>query len=60
LIPEMALVAPLCAYAIAVYSGRSPADAELFIAFAVCQIAGIVLYIAEIRYRFKYREGRRR
>jgi hypothetical protein len=56
----MALVAPLCAYALAVYSGRSPADAELFIAFAVCQIAGIVLYIAEIRYRFKYREGRRR
>lgn len=54
---ESAPVAPLLAYAAAVSLGVDPEG--VLIPFLLCEAAGIVVYLVEIRYRFRNRGGRR-
>ena len=58
IVAEAGPVAPLAAYAIAVIFGAD--HVALLVPMLICEVAGICLYMFEVRNRFKYRGGRRR
>jgi hypothetical protein len=55
---ETGPVIPLLAYALAVTAGAN--HVTLLVPMLICEVAGIIVYIVEIRERFKHRGGRRR
>lgn len=57
-IRELAPVAPLVIFALLIYAGADPTGAAL-IPFLLCEAAGVLVYVLEIRDRFKHRGGRR-
>ena len=54
---ETGPVVPLAAYAVAVTLGAN--HVTLLVPMLICEIAGIILYIVELRERFRNRGGRR-
>lgn len=57
-VAETGPVLPLLVYALAVTVGAN--HDTLLVPMLVCEIAGIIIYMVEIRNRFKHRGGRRR
>jgi hypothetical protein len=54
---EAAPVIPLLAYALVVLLGVRANS--ILVPFLLCEAAGIVVYLVEVRYRFRHRNGRR-
>ena len=54
---ETGPVVPLGVYAVAVTLGAN--HVTLLVPMLICEIAGIILYIVELRERFRNRGGRR-
>lgn len=57
IVRESGPVAPLLAYALAVQVGVEPES--VLVPFLLCEAAGIVLYVVELRHRYRRRHGRR-